>query len=146
MTAEHDPPPARALISEHRALLALEAALRRHVSAVPQGREARWRSDLVVRLAELRLRVEPHFAAEEHSGLFERLGDSDEPGARRLHTEHARLRAGLARVCGLAEAADVSDYVLADHVRELLDALVAHEAAENEALTRHLDGSLAAAD
>jgi hypothetical protein len=146
MTAQGAVPQTRALVAEHRALLALADTLRHHIALVPDVHEARWRAELAVRLAELRLRLDVHFVTEERGGFFERLAESDTAGAERLRTQHVRLRACFAHVAGQAEQSDVPDHVLAETVRGLLDELGAHEATENEALVRHLDGSLAAAD
>lgn len=142
-------PDTHTIVAEHRALRTLVDALRRETASVPGGVEGAWLAAVAAQLAELRTRLEAHFAVEEQSGLFDHLaevGSENGPAASRLRREHDALRERLGRLCAEPEPASAPAHTLAARVRTLLDDLEAHEERENELITRSLDGSLAAAD
>ena len=143
--------PTRAdFLAEHRELQAALDALR-VLAARPSRDERAWVVDLAGALRDLLPRLFAHFASEERSGLFEEIGErgpENLSAARRLREDHEHLRFRLERLHedALAWPVPGGPRAFAARVREVLDALVEHEAFENEVLVRSLDASLAAAD
>jgi hypothetical protein len=137
--------PAERALAEHRALRILLDEIE-EATASPAPAEAM--GPLIERLGVLRERLAAHFDGEERHGLFEQireLAPEQLHECEKLCDEHLNL---LKRVDHLRTAEPESRHTpqwLAG-VRLLLSELAHHESAENELLTRVLDGGDQAQD
>jgi hypothetical protein len=132
-------------LAEHRALRSLLDEIE-EATARPTSPKARGR--LVERLDAVRERLAAHFDGEERSGLFEQIRELAPDRAQdcaKLCDEHLSL---LKRVDDLRTVGpgvrDTPEWLAG--VRVLLSELAHHESAENELLTRVLDGGDQAQD
>jgi hypothetical protein len=138
----HDTPAGKVL-AEHKALHALLGEIER---ASADTRAAA--DEVKPRLDTLRDQLAAHFEGEESGGLFEQIMEEAPEQAhecQRLCDQHTRL---LERIDELREARAEAraDPAWGQAVRAMLEELAGHEAAENELLTRVLDGGDQAQD
>jgi hypothetical protein len=137
--------PASKTLAEHRELHALLDEIQQ-ASASPTIAEVA--QSLVGRLDDLRERLAAHFDGEERSGLFEQIRELAPEQAHecaKLCDEHLSLLKRVDHLRAAETEVRQSPEWLAG-VRVLLSELSRHEAAENELLTRVLDGGDQAQD